>query len=335
MQNWMTMHPYALRLFLATLAVTLAAAAGVHGLAADEGTTSINKFWEQALPGSPMPEAIARLVEKGIHQSPLDPNTPVSIVESLGRWQCYLMYTWFCPPVTTAVPAGVFFRQGQARVGHAVEAHLPAGRALPGLLSREAEARAPPFGDLAAVLSRTHGLRGCATSLEATVDAATRMLTGDEGVLMPTRNVWATASALPIDGLPRQLYEVAAVDTLDGDRHVVCHAYPYPYTVYRCHMTSSTRAFVLKLRHRGAGGPEVAAVAAICHLDTSDWTPTHPVFKALDTKPGGAPVCHFIPYGHLVFGNNRQQAAQGSTTTTLLMKRSIDDLLQTAAGLVV
>jgi hypothetical protein len=39
--------------------------AGAHGLPAAAGTPAA-RFWEQALPGSPMPEAIAQLVQKGI-----------------------------------------------------------------------------------------------------------------------------------------------------------------------------------------------------------------------------------------------------------------------------
>jgi hypothetical protein len=40
---------------------------------------------------------------------------------------------------------------------------------------------------------------------------------------------------------------------------------------------------------------------AFCHVDTSSWNPAHPAFEILNTRPGGSPVCHFMPYGDLAF----------------------------------
>lgn len=311
------MHPSVLLLLL----TVAAAAGGVHVRARHAEGTPAAKFWEQALPGSPMPESIAELVQKGIDHTPLLAHNNSDPYIGQGKWSCTITLKYGC---NGAAAAGVFFRMEEARVGSTMTAYLPAAGALPGILPRDAAARAP-FGDSAAVLARfgiTPGsdtaagvedtlrwcreppLRGerkaCANSLEATVGAATRLLaTTGAG----RRAVWAAASALPRDGLPRQSYAVAAVAPLDGDRHVACHDVPFPYAFYQCHVTrpSSSRAFMVTLRDVNRGGPE-ATVAAVCHLDTSGWNPEHPAFKILHTKPGGVPVCHFMPYAHLVFG---------------------------------
>ncbi|CAN6343694.1 unnamed protein product [Urochloa humidicola] len=60
-----------------------------------------------------------------------------------------------------------------------------------------------------------------------------------------------------------------------------------------------TRAYEVTLR--GAAAPPEVAMAAICHVDTSDWDPAHPAFKMVHTRPGGAPVCHFMSYASLLF----------------------------------
>jgi hypothetical protein len=150
--------------------------------------------------------------------------------------------------------------------------------------------------------------KACATSLEGTVQAATRMLAGAS----PTRRggrVWAVASAVPRAGLPRQLYVVTEVTRLPGDHHVGCHDTAFPYAVFYCHMLAqSTRAYVITIQGLGGGGPEVA-MAAVCHLDTSDWNPGHPAFLILHSQPGGAPVCHFLPYANMVFGKMAEDAA--------------------------
>lgn len=53
------MHPS--KLLILTVVVTGAAAAHDHPSA----STPAAQFWQQALPGTPMPEAIADLVQKG------------------------------------------------------------------------------------------------------------------------------------------------------------------------------------------------------------------------------------------------------------------------------
>ncbi|CAN6195740.1 unnamed protein product [Urochloa humidicola] len=317
------MHQSTLLLLLLTVA---AAAGGVHGRARPADGTPAANFWQHALPGSPMPEAVAELVQKGIDHSPLLPRKSSSAAPYIVQGCRFDYICHFKAAADAAAPAGVFFREEEARVGATMSVYFPAAGAavLPGILPRAAAAGAP-FGDLAAVLERfgvTPGSdqaaeigdtlrwcrspplagerRACATSLEATVGAAARMLDMDAAAA----GMVAAASALPHGGgLPRQAYVIAAVEELGGGRHVSCHVAPFPYAVYQCHATApeSSRALMVTLRGLERGGPEVATVA-VCHRDTSGWNPEQPGLEALNTKPGGTPVCHFMPYGHLVFG---------------------------------
>lgn len=71
-----------------------------------------------------------------------------------------------------------------------------------------------------------------------------------------------------------------------------CHSVPYPYAVYLCHSPAGGTK-VLRLPLEGENGDRVDALA-VCHMDTSDWTPRHPSFQVLKTKPG-TPVCHVFP----------------------------------------
>lgn len=52
------------------------------------------------------------------------------------------------------------------------------------------------------------------------------------------------------------------------------------------------------------GTNNLVTVAVICHTDTSKWDPEHLPFKILGTKPGGPPVCHTMPYGHMIWAKN-------------------------------
>ncbi|KAM3189475.1 hypothetical protein ACQJBY_068022 [Aegilops geniculata] len=135
----------------------------------------------------------------------------------------------------------------------------------------------------------------CATSLEALVERAM-------GVL-GTRDIRPVTSTLPRAGAPLQTYTVRAVQPVEGGPvFVACHDEAYPYTVYRCHTTGPSRAYMVDME--GARGGDTVTIATVCHTDTSLWNPEHVSFKLLGTKPGGTPVCHLMPYGHIIWAKN-------------------------------
>jgi len=133
------------------------------------------------------------------------------------------------------------------------------------------------------------------------------------GTSATTRLSVAASALTPRDGLPRQEYEVVAVAPLGAGRHVTCHDDPFPYAVYRCHMEkeASNEAYVLTLRglqHGMSGGSAVVDMVAVCHLDTASWSLAHRAFETLNLRPGGAPVCHFMPYADLLFSEKAANA---------------------------
>nr|BAM13313.1 RAFTIN 1 [Oryza latifolia] len=136
----------------------------------------------------------------------------------------------------------------------------------------------------------------CATSLEALVEGAMAAL--------GTRDVAALTSTLPRGGAPLQAYTVRAVLPVEGSGFVACHDQAYPYTVYRCHTTGPARTYMVEMEGSRGGGGAAVTVATVCHTDTSRWNPEHVSFKLLGTKTGGAPVCHLMPYGHIVWAKN-------------------------------
>uniref|UniRef100_A0A7N0TMI4 BURP domain-containing protein n=1 Tax=Kalanchoe fedtschenkoi TaxID=63787 RepID=A0A7N0TMI4_KALFE len=131
----------------------------------------------------------------------------------------------------------------------------------------------------------------CATSLESIVDFATSKL---------GKNVQAVSTEVDRE-TPVQKYTVLkGVKKIGGanGEAVVCHKENYPYAVFYCHATSTTRAYVVPLV--GADGTRAEATA-VCHTDTASWNPKHLAFQVLNVKPGTLPVCHFLPEDHIVW----------------------------------
>ncbi|KAK1667242.1 hypothetical protein QYE76_055416 [Lolium multiflorum] len=132
----------------------------------------------------------------------------------------------------------------------------------------------------------------CATSLESMVDFATSSL--------GTSRVRAASTVVGKKGSPKQEYTMTGVKSAAGatDQLVACHAEPYAYAVFACHLTRATRAYTVSMV--GRDGTAVEAVA-VCHADTAGWNPKHVAFQVLKVKPGTVPVCHFLPQDHVVW----------------------------------
>ncbi|XP_010249743.1 PREDICTED: BURP domain protein RD22 [Nelumbo nucifera] len=130
----------------------------------------------------------------------------------------------------------------------------------------------------------------CATSLESMVDFSTSKL---------GKHVVAMSTEVDKENTKRQQYTISpGVEKLSDDKSVVCHSENYPYAVFYCHATQTTRAYAVPLV--GADGTKAKAVA-VCHTDTAKWNPKHLAFQVLKVKPGTVPVCHFLPEDHVVW----------------------------------
>ncbi|KAL1361967.1 hypothetical protein HN51_010271 [Arachis hypogaea] len=140
----------------------------------------------------------------------------------------------------------------------------------------------------------------CANSLESMLEFVHNIIGSEE-----KHNIHTTT---PSSGAPLQKYTILKISQdIYAPKWVACHPLPYPYGVYYCHFISTgTRVFKVLLD--GENGDKVEALG-VCHLDTSDWSPNHILFKQLGFMPGEAPVCHFFPVKHLMW------VPQPSTTT--------------------
>ncbi|KAK2399191.1 BURP domain protein RD22 [Trifolium repens] len=138
------------------------------------------------------------------------------------------------------------------------------------------------------------GIKGeeklCVTSLESMVDFTTSKL---------GNNVEAISTEVKKES-EMQEYVIAKGVKRFGEKNkaVVCHKENYPYAVFYCHKTDTTKVYSVPLE--GVDGNRVKAVA-VCHTDTSQWNPKHLAFQVLKVQPGTVPVCHFLPQDHVVW----------------------------------
>jgi hypothetical protein len=74
---------------------------------------------------------------------------------------------------------------------------------------------------------------------------------------------------------------------------VSCHQSLFPYLLYYCHSVPKVRVYEADLLDT-ISKAKINHGIAICHLDTTAWSPTHGAFVALGSGPGHIEVCHWI-----------------------------------------
>ncbi|KAL4278396.1 hypothetical protein GQ457_03G011820 [Hibiscus cannabinus] len=181
-------------------------------------------------------------------------------------------------PVNRWVEPGKFFResvlkQGSVMVMPDIEDKMPRRSFLPrGISKCERPA------------SRGETKR-CVGSVEDMIDFATSVL-GRGVTVRTTENVTGSKQEIMIG-------EVKGINGGEVTESVSCHQSLYPYLLYYCHSVPKVRVYeagILDVRSRS----KINQGVAICHLDTSAWSPTHGAFVALGSSPGRTEVCHWI-----------------------------------------
>ncbi|KVI05637.1 polygalacturonase 1 beta-like protein 3 [Cynara cardunculus var. scolymus] len=127
----------------------------------------------------------------------------------------------------------------------------------------------------------------CVGSVEDMIDFATSVL-GRDVVVRTTDN---------INGSGKKV-KIGSVTKINGGKvtkSVSCHQSLFPYMLYYCHSVPKVRVYEADLLDPSTtNSKKINHGVAICHLDTSAWSPTHGAFLSLGSKPGKIEVCHWI-----------------------------------------
>ncbi|KAK9747914.1 hypothetical protein RND81_02G022800 [Saponaria officinalis] len=125
----------------------------------------------------------------------------------------------------------------------------------------------------------------CVGSIEDMIDFAISVL-GDNLVVRSTDNVNGSGQSVLIGS-------VKGINNGQVTKSVSCHQSLFPYLLYYCHAVPKVRVYeadILDLKSKVKMNHGIA----ICHLDTSAWSPGHGAFLALGSRPGLIEVCHWI-----------------------------------------
>ncbi|KAL2924961.1 BURP domain-containing protein BNM2A, partial [Bienertia sinuspersici] len=143
--------------------------------------------------------------------------------------------------------------------------------------------------------------KSCATSLESMLDFVHEIFGSNTKFKALSTHEYGKNYGLlqnyTILGEPREIL---------APKMVACHTMPYPYVVYYCHyQKSESKVFQVSLMGENTNNNNnniMVEAIAVCHMDTSQWSPNHVSFRVLGIKPGSSsPICHFFPADHLVW----------------------------------
>ncbi|KAF2282915.1 hypothetical protein GH714_043335 [Hevea brasiliensis] len=125
----------------------------------------------------------------------------------------------------------------------------------------------------------------CVGSVEDMTDFAVSVL-GRNVVVRTTENVNGSKKNV-------MLGSVKGIKGGEVTKSVSCHQSLYPYLLYYCHSVPKVRAYEAEILDVESK-TKVNLGIAICHLDTSAWSPEHGAFVELGSGPGQIEVCHWI-----------------------------------------
>ncbi|XP_020679082.2 BURP domain-containing protein 12-like [Dendrobium catenatum] len=139
----------------------------------------------------------------------------------------------------------------------------------------------------------SHGeTKRCAASAEDMIDFAVSVL-GNDIEVRSTANTKGSKGNILVG-------DVRGVNGGKVTESVSCHQSLFPYLVYYCHSVPRVRVYVADILAVDTK-EKINQGVAICHLDTSDWSPTHGAFVALGPGPGKIEVCHWIFEGDMTW----------------------------------
>ncbi|PHU16735.1 hypothetical protein BC332_12430 [Capsicum chinense] len=133
----------------------------------------------------------------------------------------------------------------------------------------------------------------CATSAEGMLDFVHEIM----GEKTQVKTLSTTTHFSNEDSTPHpQNYTIVDVpQEVSAPKMVMCHILSCDYTVFYCHHTISDERKVSKVSLRNEANGDTVESIAVCHLDTSEWDPSHVSFRVLGVLPGASPICHFFP----------------------------------------
>ncbi|XP_050225648.1 polygalacturonase 1 beta-like protein 3 [Mercurialis annua] len=125
----------------------------------------------------------------------------------------------------------------------------------------------------------------CVGSLEDMIDFAVSVLSRNV-VVRTTENVAGSKKNVLIG-------KVRGINGGEVTKSVSCHQSMYPYLLYYCHSVPRVRVYEAEILD-AESKDKINRGVAICHIDTSAWSPDHGAFVALGFSPGLIEVCHWI-----------------------------------------
>ncbi|KAL8550487.1 hypothetical protein ACS0TY_009058 [Phlomoides rotata] len=128
-------------------------------------------------------------------------------------------------------------------------------------------------------------MKRCVASIEDMIDFSTAVL-GRNVTVRTTENVQGYNGNIMIG-------QVKGIKGGDVTKSVSCHQSLFPSLFYYCHSVPKVRVYEADILEPKSE-VKVNHGVAICHLDTSSWSPGHGSFIALGSGPGKIEVCHWI-----------------------------------------
>ncbi|KAK3443139.1 hypothetical protein EUGRSUZ_B03340 [Eucalyptus grandis] len=221
--------------------------------------------------------------------------------------------------VNGGVEQGLFFRESMLKSGNVMPMpdmrdNLPKRSFLPRCISSELPFSTSKLAELkqifraiensamGKIMAQTLGecegagvqdeSKRCVASIEDMIDFTTSVL-GHDVMVRSTESARGSKQEVLIGVVKR-------IEGSEVSKPVACHQSLFPYIVYYCHTFPNVRVYEADILDPKSKA-KINHGVAICHMNTSTWSPTHESFLLLGSGPGQIEVCHWIYENSLIW----------------------------------
>ena len=90
---------------------------------------------------------------------------------------------------------------------------------------------------------------------------------------------------------------IGSVKEIDSGKEMLqavsCHQILFPYLLYYCHSFPQVQVYEVDMLDLNSKA-KINHGVALCHMNTSEWSPSHEAFLTLGSGPGRIEACHWI-----------------------------------------
>ncbi|KAL5719517.1 hypothetical protein ACHQM5_012281 [Ranunculus cassubicifolius] len=144
-------------------------------------------------------------------------------------------------------------------------------------------------------MCNSHKIMKCPSSVEGLVEFSAEVFPDKRLKVLYQKTADGERTTVLLENIRPLLHENP------DNKFMACHELFFPYTIMYCHATSNVQVYQVDLVDPKTLKTINDGSVAVCHRNTSTWSPNHISMIELGTRPGEGSICHWLTTDAIAF----------------------------------